>query len=763
MSTTDPFPAIPREGTPGQAADPAAPVDLTTCDAEPIHIPGSIQPHGVLLAVTEPDLRVIQTSSNTLEHVGIAPGDVLGASLIDLLDEAGLAAVRHAAVDTSVRRAGALPITLRGRAFDGILHRVHGLLILELEPARDPGGDLDAPDGFQSLASQYVYRLQEVQTFEDLWPTVATSIAELTGFDRVMIYRFDENDGSGVVIAEHKQPDQDAFLGLHFPASDILQQARRFYVRNRLRLIGDASYRPSPIIPTDNPLTGQPLDLSDSVLRSVSPVHCEYLRIMGARASMSVSLIKEEQLWGLIACHHRAPHFVPYPVRMLCNFLGDVVSWTLASRLAYAESGARARADGTLGQLTRRMAAQPILGKALTEGPTSALDLIDAGGFALAYEGTLTTGGVTPPREQIEELLLWLEATMTGTVFSTHALPAAYPPSLAFKTEASGLLAVAVSRAQRVFLLWFRPEAVHEVNWAGDPTKTALPGAERLSPRGSFAFWKQTVQERSRRWAAWEIDAALRLRTVTTTLVLQRTAALFHLNVELRRAVESRDDFLSMASHELRTPATTLRLQFEMLRRIAARGPIEPDLLLDRLLKSERQVDRLEQLINQLLDVSRVATGRLELEPSTFDLGDLAREVIARFDEPGVTIRVDAEGDLVGFWDRFRIDQVLTNLVGNAIKYGRNSPVDVVLRGAGDRVRCVVRDGGIGIPLAAQSKIFERYERAAPLARFAGFGLGLWITRQILLRHGTDITVASKIDEGSAFAFELPRSSPEEL
>ncbi|MFS8071309.1 MAG: GAF domain-containing protein, partial [Byssovorax sp.] len=318
MSTTDPFPAIPREGTPGQAADPAAPVDLTTCDAEPIHIPGSIQPHGVLLAVTEPELRVVQTSSNTLEHVGIAPGDVLGASLVDLLDEAGLAAVLRAAVDASVHRAAALPITLRGRAFDGILHRVHGLLILELEPARDPGGGLDAPDGFQSLASQYVYRLQEVQSFEDLWPTLAASIAELTGFDRVMIYRFDENDGSGVVIAEHKQPDQNAFLGLHFPASDIPQQARRLYVRNRLRLIGDAAYQPSPIIPTDNPLTGQPLDLSDSVLRSVSPVHCEYLRNMGVRASMSVSLIKEEQLWGLIACHHRAPHFVPYPVRMLC-------------------------------------------------------------------------------------------------------------------------------------------------------------------------------------------------------------------------------------------------------------------------------------------------------------------------------------------------------------------------------------------------------------------------------------------------------------
>lgn len=765
MSTNEPRSTILHESPPGPPSDaePAAPINLTTCDAEPIHIPGSIQPHGVLLAMTPADLRVVQTSSNTLELFGIPPSEVLGATLADLLDAAGLAAVRSAAASGSARRAGALAITVRGRAFDGILHHVHGLAVLELEPAHDPldpSGGTDAPDDFQSLASRYVYRLQEVQSFEDLWPTLATSIAELTGFDRVMIYRFDEHDGSGVVIAEHKQPDQEAFLGLHYPASDIPQQARRLYIRNRLRLIGDAAYRPSPILPTDNPLTGNPLDLSDSVLRSVSPIHCEYLRNMGVRASMSVSLIKEEQLWGLIACHHRAPRFVPYAVRMLCHFLGDVVSWTLGSRLAYAESGDRARADGTLGQLTRKLATEPALAAALTQGTTTALDLVDAGGFALVYEGTVSTCGVTPSPEQIEALRVWLDATMSGAVFSTHALPAAYPPSLAFKAEASGLLAVAVSRAQRVFLLWFRPEAVHEVRWAGDPAKVAMPGAERLSPRGSFELWKQTVHERSRRWAAWEAEAALGLRSVTATLVLQRSAELFHLNVELQRAVESRDDFLSMASHELRTPIATLRLQFEALRRLAARGPIEPDQLLARLVKSERQVDRLEQLTNQLLDVSRLATGRLDLEPSTFDLGELAREVVERFDESGVPVRVDASGDLVGHWDRFRIDQVLTNLIGNAIKYGRSAPVDLVLVDEGDRVRCVVRDLGIGISPAAQSKIFERFERAAPLAKFAGFGLGLWIARQILLRHGTDITVESKIDVGSAFTFELLRSSP---
>ncbi len=369
---------------------------------------------------------------------------------------------------------------------------------------------------------------------------------------------------------------------------------------------------------------------------------------------------------------------------------------------------------------------------------------------------------MTPAPEQIEALLRWLEATMSGTVFSTHALPAAYPPSQAFKVEASGLLAVAVSRAQRVFLLWFRPEAVHEVNWAGDPAKVATPGAQRLSPRGSFELWKQTVHERSRRWAQWETDAALGLRSVTATLVLQRAAELFHLNVELQRAVESRDDFLSMASHELRTPTTTLRLQFEALRRLAARGPIEPEKLLERLVKSERQVDRLEQLTNQLLDVSRLATGRLDLEPSTFDLGELAREVVERFDESAVPIRIDVSGDLVGHWDRFphrsgayqpdrQRHQVRPQRPGGCRPHRRRR--SRALRGARSGHRHLAR-GAVEDLRALRAR--------GPLAKFAGFGLGLWITRQILLRHGTDITVESKIDVGSAFTFELPRSSPVE-
>lgn len=736
---------------------PADPVDLTRCDREPIHIPGSIQPHGVLLAVTEPELIVVQASTNTAEILGIEHAAVLGAALPDLLDEPELVEQVRQAGTPLLTSIHALPITIRGRAFEGIVHRSGGLLVLELEPASGPGDDSGTGRDVYARVHDGLGRIEASRRLSDLWLTLAALVREISGFDRVMIYRFDERDGSGEVIAEQKRADMEPYLGLRYPASDVPKQARRLYLQNRLRLIGDAAYRPAPVVPADNPLTGSPLDLGGAVLRSVSPVHCAYLANMGVRASMSVSLIKDEKLWGLIVCHHREPRFLPHRVRVLCGFLGDVVSWMLRPRLEAEESQALVRADVVQRQLVEAMARQPDLAAGLVGGAPSALDLVDARGVAVAYQGRVTTRGVTPSPEQIEGLLAWLEKSMDGEVYATDTLSAVYPPAAAFKGEASGLLVAVASNARRVFLLWFRPEAVREVRWAGDPSKPVDAEAQRLSPLRSFALWKETVHDHSLPWASWELSAAAELRSAVGKVILQRTAE--SLNIELQRAVQSRDELLSMASHELKTPTTALRLHIEVLRRLAERGRLAPEQALVHLTKAERQLDRFELLINQILDVSRIAVGRLELDRMSVDLGEIVREAVERFDESGVALCVDAAGDLRGHWDRFQLDQVLTNLISNAIKYGQSKPVDIVLRGDGSRVRCAVRDRGIGISAEAQGKIFERFERAAPLTGFAGFGLGLWIARQIIECHGGHIEVKSEPGEGCTFTFELGRGN----
>lgn len=735
------------------------PVDLSNCDREPIHIPGSIQPHGVLLAMTRPDLVVVQASVNTGQVLGVEHDAVIGASLSALLEAPEAGELGSLTTHPPFHLQDGLSVTIRGREFDGIAHPSGGLLVLELEPPSVADEQGPGSRDLYSLTHDSLARLEQAQRLTDLWPLLAKTIRDLSGFDRVMIYRFDERDGSGEVIAEQLSPGMQPFLGLHYPASDVPNQARRLYVQNRLRFIGDAAYEPAPIAPANNPLTGEPLDLGGAVLRSVSPIHCQYLANMGVRGSMSVSLVKDERLWGLVACHHRSARFLPYRVRALCSFLGELVSWSLRPRLEKEASEQRLRASAAQAQLVEAMSLQSAVLAALVGGEPSACDLVDARGFATWYRGSVEVCGAAPSREQIVALVGWLEKNPRGDVLATDSLSEVYPPAAAFTDVASGLLAVAVSNSHRAYLLWFRPEVVREVSWAGDPQKPFDVASEQLTPRKSFSLWKEQVRGRSLPWAEWEVLAASSLRDVTGRLILQKVAE--SLNIELRHAVQSRDDFLSMASHELRTPTTTLRLHLEMLRRLTSRPDAKPEQIAARISKAEWQVGRLDLLIDHLLDVSRIAAGRLDLQRTPFDLAEFAREVAGRFGDSRALFRFDVEGDLRGRWDLFRIDQLLTNLLSNALKYGQDKPVDIVLRGEGDHVRCTVRDRGIGIAPEAQARIFDRFERAAP-AKFAGLGLGLWIVRQIVERHGGSIEVQSEPGVGSAFTFVLPREEAAE-
>lgn len=743
------------------------PVDLTNCDREPIHIPGSIQPHGVLLALTEADLVIVQASRNSEELLGIAHDDLIGTDLPSILDAAAMTTLSRALADGSFRNVNGLPVTIGARTLDAILHRSEGLLIVELEEpdAHAPGTACDGaranpPSELIARARDALGRLQSARKLAALWPTLANVVRDITGFDRVMVYRFSERDRSGEVIAEDRRDDLEPYLGLHYPASDIPQQARRLYLLNRLRLIPDATYAPVPIAPEHNPHTGRRLDLSHAVLRSVSPIHCEYLANMGVRASMSISLVKDERLWGLIACHHQSPRRLSYRLRALCELLGDICSWMLGPRIENEENRLRAYTSAVQRHLVEAVSVQPDLPLALTTSVPSPLDMIDASGFAAAHDGKLAVLGNTPSREQMGELVRWLTATMDGPAYATDALPAAYPPAHEFKDDVCGLLAAAVSKAQGLFLMWFRPERVHEVSWGGDPRKPVEVEGERLTPRKSFAMWKETVRLRARPWAAWEIDAATEMRNLTATLVLRQAAEIFRLNIGLSEALHSRDEFMSMASHELKTPMQTLSLQLEALELAAAANQLMPVQLGRRLTVARRQVARLDRLVSQLLDVSRISAGRLDLDRSEVDLGALAREVAGRFEDAGVPIHLDTGGDTTGWWDEFRLDQVLTNLVSNAIKYGRGQPVDITLRDQGATVRCLVRDRGMGIAFEEQARLFERFDRAVP-AHFAGFGLGLWITRQIIEQHGGTIEVESSPDRGATFTFTLPRAAGE--
>lgn len=311
-------------------------IDLTNCDREPIHIPGLIQPHGVLLVLQNPTLEIVQVSRNTEAVMGRQPEELLGKPLSDLLDAKQIKLIQQCLAG-DFERINPLNLSIKRRNkslyFDGIVHRLEDAIVLELEPKKAKA-KTDFFDFYQQVKGT-ITRIQQAPTLLDMSQIVVKEVRRITGFDRVMVYRFDP-DGAGSVIAEDTNQEA-SYLNLHYPASDIPKQARQLYTLNWLRLIPTTSYQPVTLIPATNPFTNQPLDLSLSVLRSVSPLHLEYLQNMGVDASMSISLMHDQKLWGLIACHHLSPKYVPYNIRTVCEFIGQVMSVELTNKAASEE------------------------------------------------------------------------------------------------------------------------------------------------------------------------------------------------------------------------------------------------------------------------------------------------------------------------------------------------------------------------------------------------------------------------------------------
>jgi two-component system, chemotaxis family, sensor kinase Cph1 len=533
----------------------AAKIDVTTCDAEPIHIPGSIQPYGVLLALHPVSHVVEQVAGDTPGLLGVALEDVLGQPAAKLLGAEQLqgliSSITHQEpTDRSLPIFHALVVP-GGRQLSAFAYDSDGIPVIELEPT----GSKDA--------SRVVALLQSMQRAiistnisSELCQRVAVNIRAATGFDRVMVYRF-LPDGSGVVEAEAREPEMEAFLGLHYPASDIPQQARAMYLRRWLRLIPDARYTAAPLVPLLNPSRGKPLGMEQSLLRSVSPIHLEYLANMGVAASMSVSIVLNGQLWGLIACHHGGVMHVAPDVRMACELFAELFSLRLASDCFQQSIEDRRAAGSIVDRLIRGLVGEPDLGRGLTALDPNLLDLLPAPGATLWFAGRAASIGQTPTPAQIAGIIGWLDAQQDQLII-TDRLPALHPPAAEFADVASGLLAVSLSKERGTYVLWYLPEFAHSISWAGNPNKavTTGPHGTRLTPRGSFELWKEGVFHRSRPWLPAEIEAATALRMVLLDVVLRQMAKAA---AEREKASRQQDLLMAELDHRVKNMLATIQ------------------------------------------------------------------------------------------------------------------------------------------------------------------------------------------------------------
>ncbi|GAB7189490.1 hypothetical protein NUM3379_01960 [Kineococcus sp. NUM-3379] len=533
-------PELPAGREPAAYAPAYGPVDLTTCDREPIHVPGAVQPHGVLLAVDPATGLVVTASQSCAPLLGVDAAALSGQHLRRALGPAAGAVLARpdGAEPVRVRLDGAAG-RLAGQEADVLAHRSGTRLVVEVEPvAGSTGGE---GVSYRS-ARAAIARLTATSGVDGLCRRLAAEVRDLTGFDRVMVYRFDAQ-WNGEVVAEERREDLNSFLGLHYPATDIPAQARRLYTLNWTRLIADVSYRPSPLVPVLDPGTGAPLDLSHSVLRSVSPIHVEYLHNMGVTASMSISLLREGELWGLVACHHYAgPHRPAPDARSAAELLGQVASQLIADRERAEEREATLAAQDLLAGIVADLAAGLRAPAPALLADPRLLRLVGASGAALWDGEELLTAGSVPDRDVLHGIAAAL-ARADGAPASTDSTASLLPGAAAHAGTAAGALrtGLGTGTGHDRWLLWLRPEQVEVVDWGGDPHNKRLAAAEgpqvRLSPRRSFEKWREVVRGRSLPWSRWHAETAERLGNQLNALVLGRVREHVALAESLQRAV----------------------------------------------------------------------------------------------------------------------------------------------------------------------------------------------------------------------------------
>ncbi len=737
-------------------------INLTSLKQPSIHVLTQIQPHGVVLILQESDLTILQVSRNSSTALGIVAEQLLGRSLDSILDpfqfdrlQAGLAYNNLDLINPTkiwVRRKGD-----DYQVFDAVFHRsADGFLVLELEPALTQE---NIPFlSFYHLAKASINQLEATSSLRDFCQIIVQEVRNVTGFDRVMLYKFD-NDGHGEVLAEEKLDEMESYLGLHFPESDIPQPARKMFVSNWIRVIPDAYAEPVELFPATNPLTHQPVDLTLSILRSPFSCHLEYLHNMGVSASLTISLMKDQKLWGLIACHHRTPKYVPYELRKACEFLGRVIFAEISTREEAADYSYRTMLARVQSALIGQMSEADNFVDGLTQYEPNLLDLTDATGAAVCLNGKWTTIGRTPSEEELNYLLQWLAKTVKDEVFYTDSLPLIYSDAQRYTEVASGLLVIPISK--RSYVLWFRPEVIQTVNWGGDPNHAyelkKSDNQARLCPRKSFSSWKETVRLKSLPWKPVEVQASLELRKAIVNIVLRQAEELALLAQDLERSNAELKKFAYVASHDLQEPLNQVANYVQLLEmRYHDRLDQDASEFIDFAVEG---VSLMQTLIDDVLAYSKVDLKGIEWELTEVEraLNQALNNLRGRIAETEAVITYDPMPTIVA--DGTQLMQLFQNLIGNAIKFQKKDEpprIHIGVQRQDDAWLFSVQDNGIGIASQYHDRIFVIFQRLHTRDEYPGSGMGLAICKKIAECHRGRIWVESEPGNGATFYFTIP-------
>ncbi|SCY35672.1 multi-sensor signal transduction histidine kinase [Nonlabens sp. Hel1_33_55] len=732
--------------------------DLETCEQEPIHLIPKIQQHG-FMAVLNSENEILQISDNVSSFIDVDPHQAIGKNLDFICDDFTVQGFEK----WKQRKLDHMPLAFsrNEQKYLGLPHTVDDLFIIDVEPLMD---DWDSY-GFQQEMLHILSALNATTSSSQLKDKAAELLKQLLGYDRVMIYEFDEN-WNGTVVAESKEDHLESWKGLHYPAGDIPANARKLFLKQGVRILSNVSSAYSDVIPTINPVLGSLVPTGNSHLRGSSPIHIEYLKNMQVDATLNCAIVKDGQLWGLIACHHYSPKFIGFHRRKSCQLLSEMIGNQLnvknTNQILEKVNGS----TSTRAQLVSNISCDWDLVAGVCNYDITGKNLVNSDGFAVFYNDEYRTVGHCPSRSLAEQLIDNLNVKLdTSQYYESNCLINDFEWMDDHSQDFSGMLYHKLSRDGKDAVMWFRKEQVSQVTWGGKNVKTSSNSykEERLSPRKSFEKWTEEVRCTSQEWKDFEKAAVSAFVDDLKNVIVSRYGEVNRLNKQLENLNQELESFSYSVSHDLRGPLRGIDGFAQILMEDYGES-------LDEFGKKSIQIiinsaEKMNGLMDDILSYSGLS--KTEIISGYQDVVELCKTIVLEhrleIKYPNTTILIQEDMPAV-FGDKMMVLQLFSNLITNAFKYSSKVDGPQVEIGSYEkdgRAIYYVKDNGIGIDPKYQEKIFGVFTRLFT-TEYEGSGVGLAIVQRIIHRHRGEIWVETDINKGATFNFYLENGPDQE-
>ena len=741
-------------------------LDFDHCEEEPIHIPESVQSFGYLFALNEAG-EVEVLSENTHEIFGEI--NIYRSNFFNLIEESQVSFLR-ATIQRVKELTTKLPVEIhfkegRKARFSGVVYQSGKLSVIEIEFVGSIEHEYCAKHFIKMYELNILMKSSKALTVKDISQEIANTIKFTTNYDRVFVYKF-LSDGSGVVISESKEPGIESFLGIHYPKEDIPEQARELYRKNWIRMDPDVDKPISRLLPLLKDSKRSPLDLTHSYIRSLSPIHRQYITNLGVKASLSISLLVKGRLWGVVVCHNKTPRYISQNVRIQCENLSQLFSWHLRMNEEALRKEKRAKANEAINYVLERILKNKNIVETFKEYEEHVLKLMDADGFMYHSDSETLCLGTCPKAPEVKKFIFSMAGNFPDDPVDTNEASLEDEEG---QSRVSGMLYIPLVKGREYFISWFRKEQKIIQTWVGHMQEERPPQSkrERLTPRKDFVVHERILHGSCRKWNKLDLEMADYFQRIFLAYFVEKQRGMRKQVERLVKLDHSKNQFLAQLAHELKNPLSPIASGVELLQMESdhqAREKIHKSI--------SRQLQQMQRMIDDLLDIARIARGKIPLINEKLCMNEVLMEseetVRGLVREKGHELIMNLpSSDIYFCGDRVRLTQVFSNLLHNAAKYTNpGGRIEVELRKLNSEIIVKVQDNGLGIPEGQLESVFSIFNQVDPdaIQGRGGLGIGLSLVRGIVEVYGGKVMARSEGEGlGSEFEVVLPALDKQKL